>query len=107
MPPLRVTVALLHVTDRLVVESASSACADQRPLVLRLLVPERVARREERAELLAEETLAREPREERADRAAEYPLGDGRARRPLHHRPVQQQSAGEIHLERDLEVAGN
>ena len=78
---------------------------DQRPLVLRLLVGERVLRREDRAELLAEEALAGEPRQEPAQRAPQDPLPQGRAGRVLDHRAVEQQTSGQVHLQRAIEVA--
>src|SRR5512132_304811 len=60
MPAIRVTKALVHVTERLVVEGPAAPCADQGPLVLSLLIGERMPRGEDRPELLAEEALARE-----------------------------------------------
>ena len=71
--------------------------ADQSPLVLGLLVGERMARREDGAELLAEEALAREPGEERSDGAAEETLAERRAGGILDHRAVQQEDAGDLH----------
>ena len=51
--------------------------------------------REDRAELLAEEALAGEPREERPDGAAQDPLAERRAGGVLDHRAVEQQGAGD------------
>ena len=71
MPAFGVPEPLPHVGDRLVVERSPAAGADQGPLILGLLIGERMGGREDGAELLAEEALAGEAREERADRAAE------------------------------------
>src|SRR3954447_3924686 len=59
MPALGMLEALLHVGDRLVAQRAPTSGADQLPLVLGLVVCERMIGREDRAELLAEESLAR------------------------------------------------
>ena len=100
MPAVGVALALVHVGDRLVAEAVPPPCGDQRPLVGRLLVAQRVRLREDRAELLAEEALAREPREQRPEPAAKQPLGEGGAGGALDHRAVEEQRAAHVDLER-------
>src|SRR3954469_11456054 len=104
VPAIGVPEALLHVTNRLVRDGAPATRADERPLVLRLLIRERMSRREDRSKLLAEEALAREPGEERPDGAAEKTLADRGTGGVLNHRAVEQQGAGDLHLERTLEI---
>ena len=60
-------------------EGAAAVVADQRPLVGGLLVAERVRGGEDRAELVAEDALAGEPGDERAEAAAQRLLRRGRA----------------------------
>src|SRR6476659_144848 len=105
VPAIGVPEALLHVANRLVRDRAAPTGADERPLVLRLLVCERMSRREDRSELLAEEALAREPGEERPDGAAEKPLADRRTGGVLNHRAVEEQGARYLHLERARQIA--
>src|SRR5215207_1211156 len=105
VPAFGVPKPLPHVGDRLVVQRSPAAGADQGPLILGLLIGERMGGREYGAELLAEEALAGEAREERADRAAEDPLGEGGARRALDHRAVEEERAPDLHLQGALEIA--
>ena len=61
MPTIGEGDPLAEVMDEPVPERAPALVAEQRPLVGRFLVAERVGVREDAAELMAEEALAREP----------------------------------------------
>ncbi len=86
-------------------EGAAAVVADQRPLVDPLAVGQRVRRREDRAELVAEDALAGEPGDERTDAAAQRLLRRRRAGPFEHHAAVEEQDPGQLHLQLALQVA--
>jgi hypothetical protein len=97
--------ALVHVGDEPVAEGAAAVVADQRPLVGGLRLAQRVCLREDRAELVAEEALAGEPRDQWTETAAQSLLRRCRAGRFQHHAAVEEHDPGNLHLQPALEVA--
>ena len=104
VPALGVLFALVHVGDEAVTEGAAAVVADQRPLVVGLGVIEWVVRREDRAELLAEDALAGELGDERPEAAAQRPLRQRRAGGFQHHAAVEEDDPGEVDLQPAFEV---